>query len=57
MAPRFAALTAQEQDVLGPTGRLQLAPGFMFGARRRTSSNVPVGPPINQSITHGRAPL
>ncbi|KIK48946.1 hypothetical protein CY34DRAFT_7939 [Suillus luteus UH-Slu-Lm8-n1] len=48
MAPRFAALAAQEQDVLGPTGRPQLAPGFMFGARRRTSSNVPVGPPINE---------
>jgi len=48
MAPRFAALAAQEQDVLGPTGRPQLAPGFMFGARRRTSSNVPVGPSINE---------
>jgi len=48
MAPRFAALAAQEQDVLGPTGRPQLAPGFMFGARRRTSSTVPVGPPINE---------
>ena len=49
MAPRFAALAAaQEQEVLGPTGRPQLAPGFMFGARRRTSSNVPVGPPINE---------
>jgi len=45
MAPRFAALAAQqEQDVLGPTGRPQLAPNFMFGARRRTSSNVPMGP-------------
>lgn len=48
MAPRFAALAAQEQDVLGPTGRPQLAPGFMFGARRRTGSNVPVGPSINE---------
>lgn len=49
MAPRFAALAAaQEQEVLGPTGRPQLAPGFMFGARRRASSNVPVGPPINE---------
>lgn len=45
MAPRFAALAAQqEQDILGPTGRPQLAPNFMFGARRRTSSNVPMGP-------------
>ncbi|KAH7914175.1 SSD1 protein [Hygrophoropsis aurantiaca] len=49
MAPRFAALAAQqEQDILGPTGRPQLAPGFMFGARRRASSNVPMGPPINE---------
>lgn len=48
MAPRFAALAAQDQDVLGPTGRPQLAPGFMFGARRRASSNVPVGPSINE---------
>jgi protein SSD1 len=45
MAPRFAALAAQqEQDIIGPTGRPQLAPNFMFGARRRTSSNVPMGP-------------
>ncbi|KAF8843134.1 RNB-domain-containing protein [Paxillus ammoniavirescens] len=45
MAPRFAALAAQqEQDIPGPTGRPQLAPNFMFGARRRTSSNVPMGP-------------
>ena len=45
MAPRFAALASQqEQDVLGPTGRPQLAPNFMFGARRRTSSNLPMGP-------------
>lgn len=49
MAPRFAALAAQqEQDSLGPSGRPQLAPNFMFGARRRTSSNVPLGPPINE---------
>ena len=45
MAPRFAALAAQQDhDILGPTGRPQLAPNFMFGARRRTSSNVPMGP-------------
>jgi protein SSD1 len=45
MAPRFAALAAQqEQDMLGPTGRPQLAPNFMFGAHRRTSSNLPMGP-------------
>lgn len=48
MAPRFAALAQQEQDPMGPTGRPQLAPGFMFGARRRGSANVPMGPPINE---------
>jgi protein SSD1 len=49
MAPRFAALAAQqEQDTTGPSGRPQLAPGFMFGARRRGSANVPMGPPINE---------
>lgn len=46
MAPRFAALAAQqEQDSMGPTGRPQLAPGFMFGARKR---GPPLGPPINE---------
>ena len=45
LAPRFAALAAkQELDAVGPTGRPQLAPGFMFGARKRS----PVGPPINE---------
>ena len=50
-APRFAALAQQDQgEVLGPTGRPQLAPGFMFGggARRRGSTNNPMGPPINE---------
>jgi len=50
-APRFAALAQQDQgEVLGPTGRPQLAPGFMFGGstRRRGSSNNPMGPPINE---------
>lgn len=50
-APRFAALAQQDQgDVLGPTGRPQLAPGFMFGGntRRRGSTNNPMGPPINE---------
>ncbi len=42
--PRFAALAAQE-DAVGPSGRPQLAPGFMFGARKRVS---PVGPPVNE---------
>lgn len=47
MAPRFAALAAQQEqaDSVGPTGRPQLAPGFMFGARAR---NGPMGPPINE---------
>jgi len=46
MAPRFAALAAQqEQDPIGPTGRPQLAPGFMFGARKRVPS---MGPPISE---------
>lgn len=49
MAPRFAALAAQqEQDVLGPTGRPQLAPNFMFGTRRKASSAAPLGPPISE---------
>jgi protein SSD1 len=47
MAPRFAALAAQqEQDNVGPTGRPQLAPGFMFGARKRSAP--PMGPPISE---------
>jgi len=47
MAPRFAALAAQqEQDSVGPTGRPQLAPGFMFGAGRKRGP--PMGPPINE---------
>lgn len=47
MAPRFAALAAQQEQVdsVGPTGRPQLAPGFMFGARKRGG---PMGPPINE---------
>jgi len=46
MAPRFAALAAQqEQDSVGPTGRPQLAPGFMFGARKRAGL---MGPPIDE---------
>ncbi|KAH8105861.1 RNB-domain-containing protein [Cristinia sonorae] len=49
-APRFAALAAQQEqgDAVGPTGRPQLAPGFMFGARRRPSAAMPMGPPINE---------
>lgn len=49
-APRFAALAAQQEqgDMMGSSGRPQLAPGFMFGARRRPSSAVPMGPSINE---------
>jgi protein SSD1 len=52
-APRFAALAAQQEqhqgnDVLGPTGRPQLAPNFMFGARRRPNANTAMGPPIGE---------
>jgi len=51
-APRFAALAAQQDqqqpnDVLGPSGRPQLAPNFMFG-RRRPSTGASLGPPINE---------
>lgn len=48
-APRFAALAAQQEhqqnNVLGPSGRPQLAPNFMFGARNRS---IAMGPPINE---------
>lgn len=46
VAPRFAALAAQQEqmDSVGLTGRPQLAPGFMFGARKRT----PLGPSITE---------
>ncbi|THH32915.1 hypothetical protein EUX98_g1301 [Antrodiella citrinella] len=49
-APRFAALAAQQEqgDAVGPSGRPQLAPGFMFGTRRRPSTTMPMGPPINE---------
>lgn len=49
-APRFAALAAQQEqaEAVGPTGRPQLAPNFMFGARRRPSAAMPMGPPINE---------
>ncbi|PCH41040.1 RNB-domain-containing protein [Wolfiporia cocos MD-104 SS10] len=50
-APRFQALAQQDQgEVIGPSGRPQLAPNFMFGARRRPSQSVsvPMGPPINE---------
>lgn len=49
-APRFAALAQQEQNEnLGPSGRPQLAPTFVFGARRRGSTNPPaLGPAISE---------
>jgi protein SSD1 len=54
-APRFAALAAQQEqqqhnDVLGPSGRPQLAPNFMFGggARRRPSAGAAMGPSISE---------
>lgn len=48
MAPRFAALAAQQEqsDSVGSTGRPQLAPNFMFGARKQRGT--PLGPPINE---------
>jgi protein SSD1 len=56
VAPRFAALAQQQQqqqqatrEVLGPSGRPQLAPGFTFGTRRKPSSNaMSLGPPIDE---------
>jgi protein SSD1 len=49
VAPRFAALAQQDQvDTVGPTGRPQLAPGFMFGAGGAKRRNAPMGPPINE---------
>jgi protein SSD1 len=49
IAPRFAALAQQDQiDPAGTSGRPQLAPGFMFGARRRGTQSTPMGPPINE---------
>jgi protein SSD1 len=47
--PRFAALAAQQEQMdVGPTGRPQLAPGFMFGAGARKQRTPVVGPPINE---------
>jgi protein SSD1 len=51
-APRFAALAAQQEqqqnDVLGPSGRPQLAPNFMFGTRRRPSAGTAMAPSISE---------
>ncbi|KAJ7638869.1 SSD1 protein [Roridomyces roridus] len=60
MAPRFAALAAQQEqaDSVGPTGRPQLAPGFMFGAGagNRKRSTGPMGPPINEEDVNFQFP-
>jgi protein SSD1 len=49
IAPRFAALAQQDHtDPIGSSGRPQLAPGFMFGARRRGAQSTPMGQPINE---------
>lgn len=53
MPPRFAALQGFPQnqpEPLSPSGRPQLAPGFMFGggAPRRRGPSGPMGPPINE---------
>jgi len=54
-APRFAALAAQQEqhqhnDIVGPSGRPQLAPNFMFGGgpRRRPSAGTAMGPSISE---------
>ncbi|KIK68095.1 hypothetical protein GYMLUDRAFT_36925 [Collybiopsis luxurians FD-317 M1] len=49
-APRFAALAAQQEqnDQIGPTGRPQLAPNFMFGGAKKRPGGM--GPPINEDI-------
>ncbi|KAJ3814244.1 SSD1 protein [Lentinula aff. lateritia] len=53
-APRFAALAAQQEqnDQLGPSGRPQLAPNFMFGGGATKKPQRPggMGPPINEDV-------
>ncbi|KAF9075734.1 SSD1 protein [Rhodocollybia butyracea] len=52
-APRFAALAAQQEqnDPLGPSGRPQLAPNFMFGGSNKKPPRVGgMGPPINEDV-------
>ncbi|KAJ3821984.1 SSD1 protein [Lentinula raphanica] len=52
-APRFAALAAQQEqsDQIGPSGRPQLAPNFMFGGGAKKQSRTgAMGPPINEDI-------
>ncbi|KXN89637.1 DIS3-like exonuclease 2 [Leucoagaricus sp. SymC.cos] len=45
--PRFVALQEQTDNNIGPSGRPQLAPGFMFGAGGRKRAPA-MGPPINE---------
>jgi protein SSD1 len=49
-APRFAALAAQQEqnDQIGPSGRPQLAPNFMFGGAKKRPGGM--GPPINEDV-------
>lgn len=56
-APRFAALARQEQsEVLGPSGRPQLAPSFTFGARRRGTNPPAIGPAISEEDANFQFP-
>jgi protein SSD1 len=59
-APWFAALAQQQQqemNELGPSGRPQLAPNFMFGARRRGSANPSsLGPAISEEDANFQFP-
>lgn len=60
-APRFAALAQQQQQQeiidMGSTGRPQLAPNFMFGARRRGSVNpTSLGPAISEEDANFQFP-
>lgn len=49
MPPRFVALQTQQEtmDNIGPSGRPQLAPDFMFGTGTRKRAPI-MGPPINE---------
>ena len=57
-APRFAALARQEQsEVIGPSGRPQLAPSFTFGTRRRGANPPVIGPAISEEDVNFQFPL
>ena len=57
-APRFQALAEQERnEILGPSGRPQLAPTFTFGARRRGGTNpVSIAPAISEEDANFQFP-